>query len=349
MRRNYIDNLRSLAILLLFPVHTFMIWNDFGAKFYIWMGESRLLSTLIVLINSWFMPLLFVLAGISARYALEKRTYKAFVAQRVCKLLLPFLCGMLLYVPVQSLFARKFLYDYRDGLLAHWRYFFTHLTDFSGYDGGFTPGHLWFILFLFVISMVSLPLFRFFPYDKASKKMEKLPAWGILLLFLPIWLSYYLGNIGGFSLGKDLVLYLAGYYILSNDEVLWTLERSRKWLAVLWGGSMAALAILYFQYAYYGDLWVNWVGWLSILMLLVLGKRYMNRCNRLTAYLRGASYPVYLLHQTVLVALAYYVVQNVKNSAVQVTGILFGSLVLTVLAYELIRKLPIVRKMFGMR
>ena len=75
-RKHYIDNLRNMTILLLFPVHTFMIWNDFGSRFYIWMGENKLLSTAIVLINPWFMPLLFVLAGISARYALKKRSKK---------------------------------------------------------------------------------------------------------------------------------------------------------------------------------------------------------------------------------------------------------------------------------
>ena len=57
---------RNLTILLLFPVHTFMIWNDLGFRFYIWQGESKILSTLIMLINPWFMPILFVLAGMSA-------------------------------------------------------------------------------------------------------------------------------------------------------------------------------------------------------------------------------------------------------------------------------------------
>ena len=36
MRKHYIDNLRNITILLLFPVHTFMIWNDFGFGFYVW-------------------------------------------------------------------------------------------------------------------------------------------------------------------------------------------------------------------------------------------------------------------------------------------------------------------------
>ena len=80
-RKHYIDNLRNLTILLLFPVHTFMIWNNFGSRFYIWQGESKILSTLIVLVNPWFMPILFVLAGMSARYALQKRTTKEFIMQ----------------------------------------------------------------------------------------------------------------------------------------------------------------------------------------------------------------------------------------------------------------------------
>ena len=108
MRKPYIDNLRNYTILLLFPVHTFMI-------------------------NPWFMPLLFVLAGISARYALETRTAQEFLRQRSQKLLLPFLSGLLLYVPFQSLYARKHFYNYNGTLGSHWKYFFTHVTDLSGY------------------------------------------------------------------------------------------------------------------------------------------------------------------------------------------------------------------------
>ena len=118
-RKYYIDNLRNYTILLLFPVHTFMIWNDFGSRFYIWQGENRILSTCIVAVNPWFMPLLFVLAGMSARFALERRSFREFVVQRIRKLLIPFICGMLLLVPFQSLFARKFFYHYTGSLWEH--------------------------------------------------------------------------------------------------------------------------------------------------------------------------------------------------------------------------------------
>ncbi len=348
-RRHYIDNLRSMAILFLFPVHTFMIWNDFGSGFYIWLGESRILSTCIVLINPWFMPLLFVLAGISARYALEKRSTGEFIRQRIEKLLVPFLAGMVFLVPFQTWYARKFFYGYEGSLWENLCYFFTHLTDFSGYDGAFTPGHLWFILFLFIISMMALAVWHIFPYEKAGKYVERLSGYGVLFLFIPVWLMYYIGNFGGYSIGKNLALYLIGYYVLSSDNIMEKLEKCKKLLNILFVVMTAASVTMYYTASYYGDLWVNAVGWISILFLLVSGKNHWNKRTAFTAYFNRASYPIYILHQSILVVLAYYVAQISKNFFVQVTGILLGSFLLTVAAYHLIRRIPFVRRIIGLK
>lgn len=335
VRKHYIDNLRNLTILLLFPVHTFMIWNDFGSGFYIWVRESRLLSTLIVLVNPWFMPLLFVLAGMSARYALQKRTAGEFVQQRTRKLLVPFIGGMLFLVPFQTLYARKYFDGYQGGILENLGYFFTHFTDLSGYDGAFTPGHLWFILFLFLISIGSLLIFRHLPYEKTAPIVEKLPAFGVLLLFVPIWLMYYIGNFGGFSIGKDLALYLAGYYIISDDRIMETLERHIRPLLILCLIGTVLLVTLYYKFSYYGDLWINYIGWNTILVLLVLGKRYLNARTGFTVYWNRASYPVYILHQTILVALAYYTIQVCEGTVLRAVTICVGSFGLTIAAYQL--------------
>lgn len=348
MRKHYIDNLRNFVILLLFPVHTFMIWNDFGMKFYIWQAENKWLSTLIVSVNTWFMPILFVLAGISAKYSLEKRSNKEFIIQRIYKLWIPFFCGMIFLVPFQTLFARKFFYHYDGGLFEHWNYFFSHCTDFSGYDGAFTPGQLWFILFLFIISIGSLLIFRWIPYSKVIKKAEKFPIWGILLLFIPIGLMYYLGNFGGFSLGKDWALFLIGFYFFSSDKIIDKLEKNIKGLTVLWFIGTFILVWLYYEFSYYGDWGVHFIGWSSILFLLAFGRKFLNKRTKFTQYFNGASYPIYILHQSILVALAYYIVQAVDNLLVQLLSISVGSFALTILAYHLIRFLPVVKKMIGM-
>lgn len=349
MRKPYIDNLRNLTILLLFPVHTFMIWNDFGSRFYIWKGEEKVPSTLIVLVNPWFMPILFVLAGISARYAFKKYTVSAFLIQRVKKLLIPFLFGLVALVPLQTLYARKFFDQYEGGILENLQYYFTHLTDFSGYDGAFTPGHLWFILFLFLISIMALAPFHFYPYERVRKRVERMTAFGILFLFIPVWLMYYLGNFGGFSIGKNFALYLAGYYVLSNDSILEKLEKNIKWLFGLCLMETIASAALYYKFSYYGDLWIHLIGWNSILVLLILARKFLNNSNGFTVYFNQASYPVYILHQSILVALAYYVVKNITGIFLQVVCIWTGSFGLTILAYHLIRKIPLVRNLVGIK
>lgn len=333
--------------MLLFPVHTFMIWNDFGLKFYVWGGENRMISTLIVLINPWFMPLLFVIAGISARFSLEKRSIGEFCRERVNRLLVPFVAGMILLVPVQTLYARKFFFGYEGGILENLKYFFTHVTDFSGYDGGLTPGQLWFILFLFLISLVSLIFMKGMPCGKVEAVVSRMPVWMLAGLFVPVWLFYYLGNIGGYSLGKNLVLYLLGYYVLAYDKVLERLRIYRKWIGALWGISEFLLGAAYYKYAFYGDLAVNFIGWLGILTLLVMGREHLNKETAFTKYLKRASFPVYVIHQSVLVALGYYVLKGENNLYLQIVMIISGSLVVTVLCYEIVRRIPVMRKLTG--
>jgi len=262
-------------------------------------------------------------------------------------LLIPFISGMIILVPFQTLYARRFFDNYEGSIPANWKYFFTHFTDFSGYDGAFTPGHLWFILFLFLIAMVTLPLLRLVPYEKLAVSVEKMPVFGVLLLFIPIWLMYYPGNFDGFSIGKDLALYLIGYYVLSNDLIIEKLERNIKWLEILCVAGTIASAAMYYRFSYYGDLWVNFIGWLTILVLLVVGKRNLNKRTGFTKYFNQASYPIYILHQSVLVALAYYVVQVSDVLLVQISGICVGSFLLTVLSYHLIKLIPVAGKMIG--
>lgn len=197
--------------------------------------------------------------------------------------------------------------------------------------------------------MIALLLFRLMPYEKIAVSVEKMSAFGVLLLFIPIWLMYYCGNFGGFSLGKNFALYLAGYYVLSNDLIFKKLEKNIKWLAALCVIGTIASVAMYYKFSFYGDLWVNFIGWISILVLLVEGKRFLNKRTGFTEYFNRASYPIYILHQSVLVALAYYVVQISDVLIVQVFCICIGSILLTVSAYHLIKLLPVVRKMIGIK
>ena len=336
-----------MVILLLFPVHTFMIWNNFGQKFYIWAGPSKVLSTLIVAVNPWLMPLLFAVAGISARYSLQKRSEKEFFIERIKKLLIPFMAGLVFLVPIQTFYARKYFFGYKGNYLDNVAYFFTHATDLSGYDGCFTPGQLWFILFLFIISMLFLALNRFIPYEKVEKYGDRLNIWQILALFIPVALLYYIGNFGSFSIGKCFAMFILGYYVLSNDRVLETIKRNAGPILVLFAALEIALIVLFYRAHFYEDVFVNFTAWIGTLALLSLGQKYLDRNTGFTRYFNAASYPVYILHQSILVAVAYYAVTYVNGLILQITIIMMGSFLMTIACYEIINKIPFIRNLLG--
>ena len=348
-RSYYLDWLRVISIILLFPVHTLMIWNDYGQKFYIWGGENRLLSSLIILINPWFMPILFVIAGMCAKYALEKRTVKEFIHERVQKLFIPFISGVVLLVPFQTLYARKYFAGYDGSLLENIIYFFTHFTDLSGYDGGFTPGQLWFILFLFIISLVCLLITKLIPYNKIQDLNSKNNIYIIIAMFMLVWGGYYIGNFGGFSLGKNLVLYLLGYYILSNKEILNKLERHLVLLMFLFLASLITLVILYYNYSYYGDCLVNFVAWIGSCALIAYAMKYLNKSSKILQYFNKASFSIYILHQSILVTVGYYALVYIDDLFLQVLTIMVTSFIITLCLYEIIKRIPYVRNLIGIK
>ncbi|PHV70697.1 hypothetical protein CS063_09205 [Sporanaerobium hydrogeniformans] len=348
-RNYYLDYLRIISIILLFPVHTLMIWNDYGQKFYVWGGGNRLLSSLIILINPWFMPILFVIAGMCARYSLEKRTIKQFVSERVGKLFVPFVSGVILLVPFQTLYARKYFYNYSGSIFGNIIYFFTHFTDLSGYDGAFTPGQLWFILFLFVISLIGILVTKFFSYNKVQNNISDMNIYIVIAMFILVWGGYYIGNFGGFSIGKNLVLYLLGYYVLSNDSILRLLEKYRILLMIMFCSSLFLLVITYYKYSYYGDALVNFVAWIGSCALISFAMKCLNKRTKFLDYFNKSSFPIYILHQSILVAVAYYVLLHVNGLYFQVGIIMVMSFIGTLCLYEIIKRIPYVRLLLGIK
>lgn len=348
-RSYYLDYLRVVSIILLFPVHTLMIWNDYGRKFYVWGGANRVLSSLIILINPWFMPILFVISGMCARYSLEKRTIKQFVSERVRKLLIPLVSGVILLVPFQTLFARKYFYNYSGTVFDNIIYFLTHFTDLSGYDGAFTPGQLWFILFLFIISFIGVLIAKVLPYNKIQDKIHYMNIYIIIVMFILVWGGYYIGNFGGFSIGKNLMLYLLGYYVLSKDSVLKLLEKYRILLMILFCSSLFILVITYYKYSYYGDGLVNFVAWIGSCALISFAMKYFNKRSKFLDYFNKASYPIYIFHQSILVAVAYYTLLYVNGLLLQLGIIMATSFIGTLFLYEIIKRIPYVRFLFGIK
>lgn len=353
-RSNYIDNIRIICILLLFPFHTAMCFNSFGEKFYVMGTPSTIISGIVVAVYPWWMALLFVLAGISSVYALKKRSASQYAKERVFKLFIPLLFGILLIIPPQTYIADVFHNSYSGGYFKHYITYFTKWTDLSGADGGFTPGHLWFILYLFVISMITLPLMNW--YTKREKKLsvEKINIFIIALIgIIIITLMTFIADIGGKSVGDFAACFLLGFFLLSKDDVIQKLEKHSTLLGITWLILIVIRCVLWLTGCNNDIIFgveYKALEWIGILAFLGLGKRFLNFRNKITDYLSKAAFPLYFLHQTILIITGFFVFKFTPNIVpLQYLLILFISFVFTLFMYELFRRIPVTRFMFGIK
>lgn len=217
----------------------------------------------------------------------------------------------------------------------------------SGYDGGFTPAHTWFILYLFVISIASLPIMLW--YSKSNKKIQgnKITMALLLPMFILILRMAPIIELGGKSIGESLACFL-----LSLDEVRDKLEKYSTKLGVSWIVLIALRSFMYLNNLGQGLAWdiqQRMVTWIGIIAILGLGKRYLNFNNKFTQYFSPAAFPIYLFHQSVLVVVAFYVVKFTHIIPIQFVLILVMSFVITVLCYEIFRRFSVTCFMFGIK
>ena len=340
-RKHYLDNLRAFTILFLFPYHIFVIYS-WGAHWYI-RGENLWIPTISnEIANFWMMPLLFAIAGISSRYALEKRNAGEYAKERVCKLLLPLLFGLLLVIPIQPYLAAMFL----NGEASYFNSF-TKLTDLTGYDGAFTPAHLWFILVLFVISMACLPFMIWYKNKGKGTLGDNVPLILVILLgLLPCIVKnniFEVIEIDGKSILEYSVYFLLGYFFLSNDSLLKKLEKYRF---LLLGLSVSYAVVMTFVLN--GEFY-ELASWLSVLMILGMGRRYLNFTGKITGYLAKSSFGIYIFHQSWIVVTAFLILQFTDTAIFQILLIFPSSIILTYATYEICRRVPVLRSMFGLK
>jgi len=155
-----------------------------------------------------------------------------------------------------------------------------------------------------------------------------------------------------------LLIFVLGFVSMADTRFMESAERYR-WLALGLGSavsifrvaSTAARATLPDpSWALMGHNVLGMLGlWLVLIGFLGVGKRYLDRSSASLPYLAEASYPLYILHQTVIVVLAYYIVEMPGPWAVQWVLLLIAALAVTFGLYEGVRRVGILRYFFGMR
>lgn len=366
-RQFYLDWLRVLSIFLVFVYHSLRVFGREG--FHINNAHSYgVIDNLGVVLTSVGMPLIFLVAGASAYFSLNKYPPGRYIKERASRLLVPFVAGLLTHIPVLVYLERVNHGAFSGSFID----FLPHYFDgFYGFGGNFAwmGLHLWFLMMLFLYTLVSLPILgamrrgRFL--ESAGDFLARPGA--IYLLAAPMIIlsvrlhpdTFGIRTFGGWNIFIYLLLLLYGFILVAHAGLRGRIERDR------WVSLVAALAML----AVGAVVWANgglpdygtaryplfftiqsFGAWCGLLAIWGFSIRHLN-FGTLSLYLANeAVLPFYVLHQTVLIIVGYFVVQWAIPDLLKFALIFVASLAIILAAYWfLIRPFNAMRFLFGMR
>lgn len=359
-RRYDLDWLRVLGVLLLIPFHVALIFVlDPNAIMYIKdVVNSRVLEIAVGFVHMWHMPMLFIISGSATYFALGFRSAGQYIRERFLRLFIPLVFGILTFVPFTTYIQHSNILSLQEGYIGYFHFDFNHL---DGLNGTFTPAHLWFILYLFVFSLIGLPLFLALRSGKekgiitafgtSTQAPLSLMAWGI-----PLTLVAALNILGDKNPLYYFLIFVYGFILAGDVRFQQSIDRL-TWVALAYG-VFAAVINAMVPLQSYGEWTAQWMAlglmyemgrWTLTLAVLGLGHRFLNRTNNVLRYTSEAAMPFYLLHMTFSVMTGYFAIQLDAPVALKYPLIVVVATGLTLVAYELVRRWNVTRWLFGMK
>lgn len=368
-RRFDLDWLRVIAILFVFIFHTTRFFDplDWHVKNATHFQSLALADGFFVL---WGMPLIFVISGASLWFAVKHSKLK-FVDDKVRRLLVPLVVAIFTACALQVYLER----------ITHHQFSGSFFDFFPHYFEGWYPWgnfawigmHLWYLFLLFAFSVLLMPLMYWLKNGSGRGFLQWLGdvlerPFLVYLCALPIMLllivldpaTLYGGpNFGGWSLVPYIVFLLEGFVIMSHEGAQKRIVQYRwlslviaavatVWLIYMWqqvGMFVFGTTLYTVFYLVYG-----FASWCWIQTALGFGFKYLNAPRPILAYVGEAVLAFYILHQTVLLVVGYFVVQWQIPDLLKWAVIGVVSFTAIALLYEfLIRRFNVMRFLFGMR
>ena len=223
MRKYYLDNIRWMTVVLVVIYHVIYMYNAEGIPGVVGPITSQRVQYQDLFqyaVYPWFMPLLFIVSGICARYYLERHTDGEFIRSRTTKLLVPSTIG---------LFAFQFIQGYINMSLSNAFESFGNVPKGILYPVMAVSGIgvLWYIQLLWVLSVL-LIIFRKIEKDRFRKLGKRTNIVGLIVMVVPVWAAAQVLNtpiICVYRFGLYGLMFLLGYCVFSHDEVIDVLKR----------------------------------------------------------------------------------------------------------------------------
>lgn len=356
-RLHYLDNGRALASILGIFFHSACV---FSRQWIVSADTSMLSQTLWAfsqLLSYCRMPLFLFVAGYFTMYGLRKYNVSTYMKLRSRRILLPFVLSVVTLIPVQEYFKSKQLYG------DQWRRYIGNF--FNPASPEFTLEHLWFLYFILVFSLLMVafcwmerhrlipPVAKYFMNWVHRSLPVTIAFWASLQVLLQYFghaVALRLDAHGAWldlgEMGNTLPMFLFGCYCFAHRGQMDAMFRAdwQRYAAVF---GLFALLFPIRVYLTEGGVAPSWgvvvtfdslLRWLLTIGVLGLLRLRLNETNGTLTYFSDASYPVYLFHQPIIVAVAYYLVNSSLPFSTW-TGfalVMTGSLVFTYLAYEIL-------------
>jgi len=371
-RQAYLDWLRIMAILGVLFFHSAMAYVPWE-----WHIKNKETSNILMEFTFWLhrfrMPLLFFISGTVSYFMLQKKSSGSFIGLRFRRLFIPLLVGVFIIVPPQIYMERL-----TQGFKGNYADFYPSVFDFKAYPKGNTSWHhLWFIAYLFIYDVALAPLLKWSMNEQGKRtlsffnRMAK-GKW-IYVLIVPNLLIYTF-FCQDYPQTSDLIhdgcfffywlfFLLAGFICINFPSLMDSLERNRRFSL-----GIALFSLIAVNYVRWNNLepwdaiphfrsdWRNYaylalqviVGWSWVFTAVGYGKKYLNKTHRTLNYINQAVYPFYILHQTIMVILVYYIVQAPDTVGMKYIFTVITTFVVSMGIYHLlIRPYPFMRFLFG--
>ena len=317
-----------------------LIFYHIGMYFVPWDWHVKIVPTIdwvalpMLATNGWRLALLFLVSGYASAALLAKLGGAgAFARSRSARLLVPLLFGVIFVVPPQPWVELMGQHGYAHGLGHFWLHDYFR---FGALDGIILPTwqHLWFVVYLWVYTVLAALLLAIVPAAARTRVADGaarlLGSWGLLIVPTLWWLAVY-GAFPGhdethalFDDGPSHLHYLMAFgvgWLLRVRSILFTaVARCWKGAAVL--AVLAFVPIFWIEWTWPGEtIAPDWVfppyhiarqvqGWATIVALLGIADRYWNRDHPRRAMLAEAVFPFYIIHQTIIVVVGWYLLQG---------------------------------------
>jgi glucan biosynthesis protein C len=368
-RQYYIDWLRIMAMFLLVFFHSGRLFNEdpWHIKNAI---ESEGIEIFTRVLDIWQMPLFFLLAGTAAWFSLGRRSAWQFTRERISRILVPLIFGILIIVPPQVYMERLFDGDFTGSFFTWYPHTFqgTYSME-SAASGNLSWHHLWFLVYLFVFSMLLLPLFRYLRREDKKPVISGIASFfskpgaiylpAVLLILYDVFLFPIYGRGNQTLIGdwRNFLFYITvfffGFLMVSDNRITQVIRRN------LYVSLAAAVLVLIVIYLIEVDVLATTQSlllalyaldcWLFLLAFLAIGMQVLNFTNALHRYANDAVLPVYILHHMLIIIIGFYVIQwdmpVVAKYFFVVVTVFIGSLAI----YEVVRRINVTRFLFGIK